>query len=144
MGTNYYFVTGDETAEECPHCGHEYTKPEEIHIGKSSAGWCFSLHVYPENNILTLSDWIEIWEHSKSSSYIKNEYGDKIPTSEMLANIADRGNWPDPNSVHTPFSWYEKNSAEPGLKNLARHKIDGKHCIGHGDGTWDYIVGEFS
>lgn len=30
------------------------------------------------------------------------------------------------------------------LNNLLRHQILKGHCIGHSEGTWDYIVGEFS
>ena len=36
------------------------------------------------------------------------------------------------------------NYAEPGPNGLVRAKINGVHCIGHGEGTWDYITGEFS
>jgi hypothetical protein len=30
-----------------------------------------------------------------------------------------------------------------GPNNLLRHQI-GRYCVGHGAGTWDLIVGEFS
>jgi len=36
------------------------------------------------------------------------------------------------------------NQAEPGPDGLARHKVNDGHCIGHGEGTWDLIIGEFS
>lgn len=51
MGTNYYA----EYQPPCPTCGRQ---DPPLHIGKSSAGWCFSLHVIPE---LGLNDWPE-WE----------------------------------------------------------------------------------
>ena len=38
MGTNYYW----QESEPCAACGRGY---EQVHVGKSSAGWCFSLHV---------------------------------------------------------------------------------------------------
>lgn len=38
MGTNYYLHSQDP----CEHCGRSYP---ELHIGKSSAGWVFALHV---------------------------------------------------------------------------------------------------
>lgn len=38
----------------------------------------------------------------------------------------------------------EMNNAELGPNNLLRHKIDGQFCIGHGEGTWDYCIGDFS
>ena len=31
-----------------------------------------------------------------------------------------------------------------GPNNLYRHTIDGSFCIGHGEGTWDLFVGDFS
>ena len=42
MGTNYYF---EDSSEVCECCGRG---AESLHIGKSSGGWCFSLHVMPE------------------------------------------------------------------------------------------------
>jgi len=86
MGTNYYLQKKSGTCQTCGHCSED---PK--HIGKSSGGWCFSLHVYPEENITTVT--------------IVNEYGETISP---------------------------------------RHRVDGKHCVGHGEGTWDYIIGEFS
>lgn len=53
-------------------------------------------------------------------------------------------------SQKKPFgyaSWdefYTRNNAVPGPNGLARHRIDMAHCIGHGAGTWDLILGEFS
>lgn len=46
MGTNFYFYENPEINEE-----------DALHIGKSSAGWCFSLHIIPELGIRDLSDW---------------------------------------------------------------------------------------
>jgi hypothetical protein len=46
MGTNYYVAY-----DYCRHCGRF---DEEFHIGKSSAGWCFSLRVYEDKG---LTDW---------------------------------------------------------------------------------------
>jgi hypothetical protein len=114
MGTNYYL----HTKPDCECCGRGY---EPLHIGKSSGGWCFTLHVMPEDNINTLDDWRILW--SAHGSYVRNEYGERVPIDDLEKNIANR-------------SW---KGAFP-----LRHTIDGKHCIGHGEGTWDYIVGDFS
>jgi len=114
MGTNYYF----HEQPDCECCGRPF---EEIHIGKSSGGWCFSLHVIPEMGINTLADWEKLW--TKEGSYIKDEYGRIISIENMREIITERrwrGEFPQ------------------------RHQIDGIHCIGHGDGTWDYVLGEFS
>lgn len=82
MGTNYYL----EPKPPCQCCGRPF---EQLHIGKSSAGWCFALHVIPERGIKDLDDWVRIW-------------------SQPEARIVD------------------------------------EYCIGHGAGTLDLLVGEFS
>ena len=130
MGTNYYLKGG-----KCPHCGRFDT---ELHIGKSSGGWCFSLHVYPDEGINTLEDWKRQFE--KPDQVILNEYGDEIPAVAMLEEITNREN--KKGRQWTDGELY-RNHAVRGPRGLVRHQIDG-FCIGHGEGTWDYIVGEFS
>lgn len=131
MGTNFYL----HEKPPCECCGRDY---EPKHIGKSSSGWCFSLHVVPEDGINDLDDWITLW--SKNWAYIVNEYGDNIDPETMVKNITER-------SRDDPPRWssadYRMNYAEPGPKNLIRHTI-GNNCIKHGSGTWDCITGEFS
>ena len=117
MGTNYYL----HQKQDCECCGRPF---EPMHIGKSSCGWCFALHVMPDDNINTLEDWIDLW--SEPGSFIHNEYGEKISTDDMLEIITGRRKW---------------DGSFPCTK---RHTVDGSHCIGHGNGTWDYIIGEFS
>ena len=141
MGTNY-----DWTAGICLTCGHAQ---EERHIGKSSAGWCFSLHMYPDNGIRALSDWIAKWK-ANPTGIIRNEYEEVIPVEEMIDIITNRS-WPERDDVALSPEWFRVNQAEPGPKGLARHKVNlplavgyGTWCIGHGEGTWDLIIGEFS
>lgn len=140
MGTNYYW----HERPACESCGRDY---EPLHIGKSSAGWCFALHVIPEKRISTLDDWKARW--NKPETHIKNEYGEEITASEMVVIISDRRN-PSKGGVPVPpgyASWrdfYDRNGAEEGPDGLVRHRVDGLHCPGHGPGTWDYITGEFS
>ena len=112
MGTNYYL-----NPEVCPTCGH--TK-EGKHIGKSSAGWAFALHVYPDEEIHTLDDWRLLW--NEPGARIVNEYEEPISVETMERIIVDR-------------VWNGQ---------MSRSKIDGTHCIGHGPGSWDYIVNELS
>lgn len=114
MGTNYYL----HNKPDCECCGRPF---EPLHIGKSSRGWCFSLHVMPADNINTLNDWRELW--NKEGAFIRDECNEKIPIHIMEQIITER-------------KW--KNC------DAERHKIDGVHCIGHGEGSWDYITGEFS
>jgi hypothetical protein len=136
MGTNYYIKI-----DPCEKCG---SSEQEYHIGKSSGGWCFSLHVDPQNNIHILEDIMRLWE----KNIIKDEYGRTISPEEMLVIITKRG-WHSEDK-RKPFgyqSWdefHKLNHSIRGPNNLLRHIIDGKHCVGHGDGTYDYIIGEFS
>lgn len=120
MGTNYYF-----TRVAAP--------KDPIHIGKSSAGWCFGLHVTGE--IKSLGDWIELWG---TPGTIKDEYGRCVAPIDMIAIITDR-------SFANPHSedFWRSNQAVPGPRGLARNKVS-QFCIGHGPGTWDLLVGEFS
>ena len=131
MGTNYCLYP----KARCECCEREF---DEIHIGKSSGGWCFSLHVYPEDGINTLEDWQSLW--NAPGAYIEDEYSTKISNNEMEKIITERS-W---GTTTKDLGWYEENGAEPGPFSLARHKIDGHHCVGHGPGTYDFMVGDFS
>jgi hypothetical protein len=131
MGANYYLY-------ERPPCG-ECARPfEALHIGKSSGGWCFSLHVIPEQGIHDLADWVKRW--SEHDTEIRDEYDTVVSTAEMLCIVTNRSsNAPLP----TDQSWYERNHCEPGPNGLVRHKV-GPYCVKHGAGTWDCVSGEFS
>ena len=129
MGTNYYHRT-----KICQCCG----RYEERHIGKSSYGWCFSLRIYPEDGIRNLDDWKGIFALRESEIF--DEYGQKVGIRTMLSIIQDRDHPEESNWIQKD---YRDNHAPPGPKNLVRHKLDGTHCVGHGEGTWDYIVGDF-
>jgi len=135
MGTNFYLYD----QPPCEKCGRPF-KPK--HIGKSSAGWCFTLHVEPDEGIHDLGDWRERW--AKPAAYIENEYGDRISPEEMDSIITKRG--PGRHTPDEPDPWsprdYEQNYAVPGPNGLVRHRI-GRFCVGHGEGTWDLVVGEF-
>ena len=63
MGTNYYL----HKKPPCEACGHE---PAPLHIGKSSGGWCFSLHVIPE---IALTGVIEVIPCSAEAEASINE-----------------------------------------------------------------------
>ena len=130
MGTNYYLESN-----ACPTCGKPEKEP--LQIGKSSAGWCFALHVIPEEHLNSLDDWKAMF--AMPGTRIVDEYGAVIPVDEMVKRITERS-WPR-KPDHT-FN-YEGNYAEPGPNGLVRHKI-GQYCVGHGEGTWDLIPGYFS
>ena len=139
MGTNYYVM--DDT-DYCKHCGRG---EREKHLGKSSAGWCFGLHVYPDENINTLDDLVEMI----GDKQIVDEYGETFTLDEFLAVVKDR-KWNTDFTAGKPYgysSWtefHEQNYSMPGPKGLVRSKKTDNHCIGHGEGTWDYIIGDFS
>jgi len=129
MGTNYYLET-----ECCPAC----KRPRDrLHIGKSSGGWCFSLHVDRDEGITSLDDWQALW--GQSGTRIVDENGVTITPAEMLRTITDRS-WPRERTLDARY--LISNHAEAGPNGLLRHQI-GPHCIGHGDGTYDLIPGEF-
>ena len=130
MGTNYYLIE-----KTCPHCGRG---DERLHIGKSSAGWCFSLHVDPDMGINSLADWEARW--SKPDASIVDEYGEGVSPADMLRTITQRS-WKG-HATDDPH-WLAQNEAVPGPNGLARHRI-GRHCIGHGESTYDLMPGEFS
>ena len=82
MGTNYYVKTGNKLNVTCNY-GFDHEMEEELHIGKNSYGWLFSLHIIPEKGINELKDWIPILWRGK----IKNEYGEEIKISDMIKII---------------------------------------------------------
>ena len=133
MGTNYYLYE----RPPCKECGRPY---EAKHIGKSSAGWCFLLHVIPEEGINDLEGWEKLWYRPEAE--IRDEYDVKITIQAMYSIITERPKYVKRHDESA--QWYRENSAVPGPNGLARSRIDGMHCIGHGKGSWDLLVGEFS
>jgi len=137
MGTNYYLHLDPATRE-----------PSVLHIGKSSAGWCFSLHVIPQLRLNTLEDWKAEFALGRIFDTDDEPMDEPISIEEMLGVITKRA-WPHEKSNN----WYDQNGAEPGPNGLARHRIGpgrdamgidpNSGCCGHGEGTWDYIRGEF-
>lgn len=117
----------------------------QFHIGKSSGGWCFGLHVDQtieiEDRLIRIRS-LDDWQHVMNLPGIRinNEYGDQISSSEMVDIITKRQGLPVPVSK----DFLAQNSASLGPNNLLRHRLDGRHCVGHGNGTYDLIVGDFS
>lgn len=133
MGTNYYVYRN-----ACEHCGRG---DEPLHIGKSSAGWCFALHVGREEwdeTPRSLDEWRAKW--SEPGAVIRDEYGRTLTADEMLSRILGRS-WSGPGPTNA--EWLRQNHAQPGPNGLARHRLDSR-CVGHGDGTYDLVTGEFS
>lgn len=137
MGANYYWH--DKRPCEC--CERPFPG---IHIGKSSGGWVFSLHIDPENGIYNLDDWLKRFYEEKS--YIVDEYGDEVPVDTMVDLITNRGSWSTRDFTVRPLTEDEARYACEGPDGLLRHKIDTSRefCVAHGPGSWDLMVGYFS
>ena len=129
MGTNYYLKE-----DCCKTCGRS---DKEIHIGKSSGGWCFALHIDKSEGINSLDDWEKRW--GNDGSIIFDEYGDQIAPDKMLSIITERERSSGPPSKE----FLKENHAIEGPNGLARSELS-NHCTGYGSGTWDLIKGEFS
>ena len=142
MGTNYYAFIDRPTP--CSTCGHR-DEGVRIHIGKSSVGWCFALHVYPgdtsETGGLVIEDkagWDAVF--ARPDVEIQDEDGYFVETETVLECIEHRSG----GDVGPVTAWLAKNRALAGPNNLARHALEPGHCVRHGDGTWDEMVGTFS
>ena len=135
MGTNYY--ASKAIPPPCDRCGR-FDEDDRLHIGKSSAGWCFGLHVIPERGLNSLADWKQ--HLSSPDIIIEDEYGNRVAFKEMISIISERHR-PDPPDWDQ--EQYATNHAEPGPNNMIRHKIS-QYCVGHGEGSWDLIPGYFS
>lgn len=122
MGTNFYWV--ERNSDKCPSCGR-FDEGQRVHIGKSSYGWAFQLHVIPEDSITGLDDWERIW--STGAGEIFDEYGEKLSLTEMKAVILERGNG----------LWCKDG------RELMHADPSGDYCIGNFP-TYDLSIGEFT
>jgi len=131
MGTNYY-----ARRTTCEHCG----ALEELHIGKSSGGWCFALRVYPDKDINNWTDWLQYLTKVE----IYDEYDHIISLDDFIHCVTKRS-FPRTKFSEVSQQFLDSNYAVRGPNGLLRHRIkDSCICIGHGEGTYDYMVREFS
>jgi len=82
MGTNYYL-----RKNICPCC----SRYDEIHIGKSSAGWSFSFHGFRKENdegliIISYKDWLKELQNGE----IYDEYGRKVTLEEFMKLVENK------------------------------------------------------
>ena len=146
MGTNFYWL-GEPP---CPTCGHVNEEVKK-HIGKSSGGWVFALHVYPEESIHDLPDWKDRWNRGE----IVDEYGAPISPQAMEECITQRS-WSNPAFLGytSEAEFHRLNFSEPGPNGLVRYRVQSGICVvryrvksgicvDHGAGTWDLCVGDF-
>ena len=123
MGTNYYAVS----------VGQGVSSESRIHIGKSSFGWTFALHIHPELRIFQLSDW----EAAFQTHDIYDEYVELISAAKMMDIITNRSFERKNQCTH---KYLVDNQAEVGPNGLLRRRLS-NHVLYHGEGTWDCIVG---
>lgn len=76
MGTNYYW-----RENPCSECG----RGDEIHIGKSIAGWEFSFHGTDE-----IQSWKDWYERLATGGKIFDEYESEIGLNDFRKVVDDR------------------------------------------------------
>ena len=122
MSVNFY-LESNEPVHQCHECGTKSVIHEIFHIGKSSSGWMFALHVEPDRESWPVDWWS--WKSfiiaREKTHRIANEYNEIFTVQEFEQIVINR----------------------LGI-DLARHTVDAQFCVGWGDGTYDLIVGEFS
>lgn len=155
MGTNYYLIKPE--GKPCEHCGR-FDEEQRWHIGKSSGGWCFGLHILEDyespnaKRIDSLDEWKELLTDKRFM--IQDEYNSTVFPDEMVDIITNRSwikTWDerlsDPYFIEeygTEDEFHRRNYSERGPNELVRSRVDGNHCESHGEGTWDMIKGYFS
>ena len=133
MGTNYYAQVQqpDNTVTE-------------LHIGKSSAGWAFSLRIHPEEHGITdLADWMPVL--FDPTTEIVDEYGMTHTAESMFRTITGRAR-------EDKLQLSDRAAQENGAWIDTRYRLLRKNFNtgwnarrGHnGSGTWDCCNYEFS
>jgi hypothetical protein len=138
MGTNYYWIK-DKVLND-PDFDLEAVG---IHIGKSSAGWAFSLHVTDE--IKSLDDWVDKW----ATGIIVNEYNEEITPEDMLACITQgrcrnhEAEGSDPMGYASWEEFHRKNgSFRDNETGCLRIRVGGR-CVANGKESYDLVEGSF-
>jgi hypothetical protein len=132
MGTNYYAKTGKKITVTCD-CGFEHLIDEELHIGKKSCGWKFTLHIIPEKGINELEDWRPILK----SSEIYDEYDRSVSYDDMIKTII--GDYEDyglvPRVKYNNYGYITMEDPNDGLLFVDHNKLgkEGSYCLMEGE-----------
>lgn len=111
MGTNYYIKTGRKIKRTCPTCNHTHLEEEKYHIGKSSWGRYFTLHVDREHHLTDLKTWLAFLKKAlrKPKSGIFDEYGEAVTLEDMVHCITRDRYFPERADKNvapgTPAKW---------------------------------------
>lgn len=88
MGINFYVTAPPSCGGKCDqHC-----RTEEIHLGKSSAGWAFTFRAYPDPDTAPqaitwpVTDFAS-WHRLLSLGAISDEYGREVSAEDLLVKI---------------------------------------------------------
>lgn len=149
MGTNYYVKTGRKVRYR------GFDVDEILHVGKSSYGWYFNLHIIPHEGINSLRDWIPYLQGGE----IHDEYGEHIPYEVMMHVIkrtgcVETGHWgakkdaPEPHTIFQLGCGHTTFYGEHGLLYVIesfpydlRHSLPIPSDI---EGLYFYVDGDFS
>lgn len=134
MGMNYYSVR---------ELGNGIS--ERIHIGKSSCGWVFLLHRVPERGLVKWGDWVDYLRKAD----IQDEDGNDVSFRDMVRCVTERkfeGRKYPYGMRGTAFASALEHAqwvgGVIGPNGLWRCQL--RRGVEWGEGTWDYIDGEFS
>lgn len=180
MGTNYYAVMNKSKFTETEildmQSEEEHIELEDgeflVHLGKSSFGWRFSLHIYPASGIM---NWFDLQNIIHQGIVIYDEYGEEVPYDVFCGIVMDRNrdmefpmkilanrNTPDKFEileggilggyviVNDDYEYFDATGYSLDKKGNIITPIDGRHCIGNGRNTedfcqtYDYMIGNFS
>ena len=150
MGLNFYLVYPEQVDVECHCCGHVKQEQKKLHLGKSSYGWVYSLRVYPEKGLRYFHDMEEyVTKVCGGGGWIEDEYGDVLEHHVEWFHIVKNRSHPISfeerlKACKNGYEYVSLETQPRGPNNLHRHHVDGKFCIGHGYGTWDYFAEDFS
>lgn len=96
VSTNFYVIS-----KPCEHCGRS---DGEIHLGKASFGWKFTLQA---NNFKWYQNWEEMKEWLKDKE-IEDEYGSPVDRDTFIKWVENRQDIIDPASQWTNHRQDEK------------------------------------
>ena len=148
MGINYYLKKKNHLT------GAADRYDTGLHIGQSSYGWAFALHVVP-GIAESLADWKDLW--SCRHFVIVDEWGKRVSKEEMLSIVTERGTL----SPEHEYSGLKRRDPEipkdewDPKTHLHRHVPEFNHAIKYnqefreynkinwGEG-YDLLVGEWS
>lgn len=117
MGTNYYI----QNQNKCPTCGH--AEEDDIHIGKSSAGWKFLFNAIQYKSF---DEWLPVLQ--ANSDFIYDEYKKKHDLDQFLEFIESKKDGMSDEDYYLKYPEH-RNGFEPN-----------NWC----DGTYRYCGREFS